>query len=98
MLRVFWSCVNAQEGELKDVLSACLAGEGVHVIELPIDYAASAELQVCSHSPTIGITNSTSAQHGLASLAWHPLRHAQETHLTCTSIIGHPCECIVRCD
>ena len=40
------SCGVVQEGELKEVLSECLAGEGVHVIELPIDYAMSAQLQV----------------------------------------------------
>lgn len=34
-----------QEGEFKEVLAACLAQPAVHVIELPIDYAMSAQLQ-----------------------------------------------------
>ena len=37
-----------QERELKEVLADCLASQGVHVIELPIDYAMSAQLQVSS--------------------------------------------------
>ncbi len=35
-----------QEGQFKEVLAHCLAEPGVHVIELPIDYSTSAQLQV----------------------------------------------------
>ena len=40
-----------QELQFQETLAACLEQPGVHVIELPIDYAASAQLQVTSPPP-----------------------------------------------
>ena len=39
-------CWHVQVNQFEGILQHCLATPGVHVIDLPIDYAVSAQLQV----------------------------------------------------
>ena len=62
-----------QEGEFQEVLAHCLAEPGVHVIELPIDYSTSAQLQVRTISARLQIDHTLAALYRTPHVAWHAM-------------------------